>query len=245
MKKVIIIANNAEACGKTTLATVLCGMFQRKQISHKLVTTSPDQELPLPTVLLDLEHSFPTSELVDLIDHNEVVIIDCHTGGASRLARALERHHMDDVFEELEAELTVVIPVCQDSAVLGSAHELAEQYARMAEFLVVHAPLAADVPESWSGSSARRMLQRLGATELSMPGLTDGIVTELDNLELDLPLALTQRQHLTRFVRHELLSWEVNFCENLRAADALLLPRTSAVNRGLREDSIFGKTLSI
>ena len=245
MKKVIIIANNAEACGKTTLATVLCGMFQRKQISHKLVTTSPDQELPLPTVLLDLEDSFPTSELVDLIDHNEVVIIDCHTGGASRLARALERHHMDDVFEELEAELTVVIPVCQDSAVLGSAHELAEQYARMAEFLVIHAPLAADVPESWSGSSARRMLQRLGATELSMPGLTDGIVTELDNLELDLPLALTQRQHLTRFVRHELLSWEVNFCENLRAADALLLPRTSAVNRGLREDSIFGKTLSI
>ena len=245
MKKVIIIANNAEACGKTTLATVLCGIFQRKQISHKLVTTSPDQELPLPTVLLDLEDSFPTSELVDLIDHNEVVIIDCHTGGASRLARALERHHMDDVFEELEAELTVVIPVCQDSAVLGSAHELAEQYARMAEFLVVHAPLAADVPESWSGSSARRMLQRLGATELSMPGLTDGIVTELDNLELDLPLALTQRQHLTRFVRHELLSWEVNFCENLRAADALLLPRTSAVNRGLREDSIFGKTLSI
>ncbi len=245
MKKVIIIANNAEACGKTTLATVLCGMFQRKQISHQLVTTSQDQELPLPTVLMDLEDTFPAAELVDLIDHNEVVIIDCHTGGASRLARAFERHHMDDVLEELEAELTVVIPVCQDSAVLGSAHELAEQYARMAEFLIVHAPLAADVPENWSTCPARRMLQRLGAMELTMPALADGIVTELDNLELDLPLALTQRQHLPRFVRHELLAWEVNFCENLRTAEILLLPRTPAVNRGLREDSVFGKTLSI
>ena len=245
MKKVIIIANNAEACAKTTLATVLCGMFARKHITHQLITTSPDQELPLPTMLMDLEDTFPASDLVDWIDHHEVIIIDCHTGGASRLARAFERHHMDDVLEELEAELTVIVPVCQDSAVLESAHELAEQYARMADFLVVHVPLAADVPESWTGSSARRMLQRLGATELSMPALSDSIVNELDNLELDLPLALTQRQHLTRFVRHELLSWEVDFCENLRAADALLLPRTSAVNRGLREDSIFGKTLSI
>ena len=245
MKKVIIIANNAEACAKTTLATVLCGMFQRKQIKHQLVTTSPEQELPLPTVLMDLEDSFNASELIDLIDHHEVVVIDCHTGGADRLARAFERHHMDDVLEELEAELTVVIPVCQDHAVLTSAHELAEQWARMAEFLIVHTALAADVPESWSTCAARRMLQRLGAMELSMPVLSDSIIDELDNLELDLPLALTQRQHLPRFVRHELLSWEVNFCETLRTSEILLLPRASAVNRGLREDSIFGKSLSI
>ncbi len=245
MKKVIIISNNAEACGKTTLATVLCSLFQRKQISHQLIVTSPEQELPMPTVLMDLEDTFPADDLVDLIDHNEVIIIDCHTGGADRLFREFDRHRMDDVLEELEAELTVVIPVCQDSTVLNSAMELAEQYARLAEFLVVHVPLAADVPESWSTSSARRILQRLGATEVTMPVLADGIVDELDNLELDLPLALTQRQHLPRFVRHELLSWEVNFCENLRAADSLLLPRSAAVNRGLREDSIFGKTLSI
>jgi hypothetical protein len=245
MKKVIIISNNAEACAKTTLSTVLCGYFQRKQISHQLVVTSSEQELPMPTVLMDLEDAFPVNDLVDLIDHHEVVVIDCHTGGGDRLVRAFERHHMDDILEELEAELTVIIPVCQDHAVLLSAHELAEQYARMGEFLIVHVPLAADVPESWSTSSARRILQRLGALELTMPALTDGIVDELDDLELDLPLALSQRQQLPRFVRHELLSWEVNFCENLRAADHLLLPRTTGVNRGLREDSIFGKTLSI
>lgn len=245
MKKVIVISNNAEACGKTTLATVLSAYFQRKQIRHQLVVTSPDQELPIPTTLMDLEDTFPADDLVDMIDHNEVVIIDCHTGGADRLVREFDRHRMDDVLEELEAELTVIIPVCQDSAVLLSAQELAEQYARLAEFLVVHVPLAADVPESWSTCTARRILQRLGATEVTMPALADGIVSELDDMELDLPLALTQRQHLTRFVRHELLSWEVNFCENLRAADSLLLPHTSAVNRGLREDSIFGKTLSI
>lgn len=245
MKKVIIISNNAEACGKTTLATVLCSLYQRRQINFKLIVTSPDQELPIPTVLMDVEESFPAAELVDLIDHHEVVIIDTHTGGAERLVREFEKSRMDDVLEELEAELTVVIPVCQDSAVLRNAMELAESYARMAEFLVVHVPLAADVPESWSTSSARRILQRLGATEVTMPAVSDGIIDELDNLELDLPLALTQRQHLPRFVRHELLSWEVNFCENLRAADSLLMPRTPSINRGLREDSIFGKTLSI
>lgn len=245
MKKVIIISNNAEACAKTTLAVVLMGLFQRKQLKCKLVVTSPDQELPVPVALMDLEESFPAAELVDWIDHHDVVVIDTHTGGANRLFRALERHRMDDVLEELEAELTVVIPVCQDSAVLESAMELAEGYSRMAEFLVVHTPLAADVPESWATSSARRLLKRLGTAEVNMPSVSDGILGELDNLELDLPLALTQRQHLPRFVRHGLLSWEVNFCENLRAVDSLLMPRVSAVNRGLREDSVFGKTLSI
>ncbi len=245
MKKVILIANNAEACGKTTLATVLCGLFQRKQFSHQLVLTSPDQELPLPTVLFDIEESFSSAALVDLIDHHDAVIIDCHTGGAERLARAFDKHRMDDILEELQAELTVVIPVCHDSLVLESAHELATSFARTAEFLIVHAPLAADVPESWSGSAARRMLHGLGAEEVSMPGLADSLITQLDNLELDLPLALTQRQHLPRFVRHALLSWEVNFAENLRASEGLLLPTSTPLNRSLREDSIFGKTLSI
>lgn len=245
MKKVIIIANNAEACGKTTLATVLCGLLQRKQLSHQLVLTSPDQELPLPTVLLDLEERFASDTLVDWIDHHDAVVIDCHTGGADRLAREFDKHRMDDIFEELEAELTVVIPVCQDSLVLESAHELATAFARTADFLVVHAPLAADIPESWSGSAARRMLQGLGAMEVTMPGLEDSLINQLDNLELDLPLALTQRQHLPRFVRHALLSWEVNFGENLRPCEGLLLPVHSDSNRGLREDSIFGKTLSI
>lgn len=245
MKKVIIISNDAEACAKTTLATVLCAMFDRKQVSYKLVVTSPDQNLPIPTTLIDLEDAFPAGELVDMIDHHDVVIIDAHTGGAARLARAFEKHRMDDVLEELEAELTVMIPVCQDSMVLESAHELATSYARMGDFIVVHVPFAADVPESWSTSSARRMLQRLGAAEVSMPVLADGVLDELDNLQLDLPLALTQRQHLPRFVRHELLSWEVNFCENLRAANGLLLPAAASINRGLREDSVFGKTLSI
>jgi len=46
MKKVIIISNNAEACGKTTLSIVLCAYFQRKQISHQLVVTSSESPCP-------------------------------------------------------------------------------------------------------------------------------------------------------------------------------------------------------
>ena len=245
MKKVITIANNAEACGKTTLAVVLSGLYQRKQIRHHLVLTSAEQEIPLATTLMDLDYPFPADAFVDMIDHHDVVIIDCHTGNAERLLRAFERHRMDDVLEELEAELTVVIPVCEDSAVLESAHELAQGFSRMADFLVVHVPLLADIPESWSHSTARRMLQGLGATDVTMPIVSDRMVEELDHLQLDLPLALTQRQLLPRFVSLELQAWELNLCQNFHAADRVLLPALSPVNRGLREDSIFGKTLSI
>ena len=56
MKKLIVIANDADACGKTTLTALLSGFVQRKGLRHTLALTSHEQELPLETVMLDADH---------------------------------------------------------------------------------------------------------------------------------------------------------------------------------------------
>ena len=244
MKRVLLITNDADACGKSTLAAILSGHLQRKQIKHRHVITSVDQETPGGALLLDVEEGFRGAELVDLIDENEVLLLEAHTGGGEQLQRGLERLRFDDVLEELEAELTVILPVCGDTAVLDQAHQFAAAYARSADFLVVHMPLQADTPESWAASSARRLLNRLEAVEITVPGVKDAVLDELDGMDLNLPLALAQRGQLPRFLRQELLAWEVEFAENLRAADSLLLPKADNHNGGLRHDSIYGKTLA-
>jgi hypothetical protein len=243
MKKLIIIANDADACGKTTLTALLSGYVQRKGMRLTVALTSQEQELPMDTVLLDAEDGFEPEELVKLVDKTDVVIVDAHTASAENFEKHFFRPRLDEALDEIECGVTVVLPVCDDAAVLQSAIERARAWNKCAELIIVRLPLLADEHENYKGSAAQRYFSQLGATEISLPSVTDTILDEIDALDLDVPLALTQRQHLTRFVRTELLAWEVNACEMLRDAEELLIPAGSRA-ADTRDDAIFGKSLS-
>ena len=243
MKKLIIIANDSDACGKTTLTALLSGYVQRKGMRHTIALTSQEQELPMDTMLLDAEDGFEPGDLVDLVDKTDVVIVDAHTGSAEAFQKTFFRHRLDEALDEIECGVTVVLPVCDDAAVLHSAMEHARAWNKCAELIIVRLPLLADEHENYQGSPAQRYFNQLGAAEISLPAVNDTVLDEIDALDLDVPLALTQRQHLARFVRTELLAWEVTACELLRDAEELLIPSGSR-SSDKRDDSIFGKSLS-
>jgi hypothetical protein len=243
MKKLIVIVNDADACGNTTLTALLHGYLQRKGLRQTLALTSPDQELPMDTVLLDAEDGFAPHEVVDLVDRSQVVMIDVHTGGAERFEKHFFRHRLDEALDEIECGVTVILPVCDDAAVIHNAQERARVWNKCAEVVVVRMPLLADDPLPYTASQAQRYLSQLGATELILPPVSDCILDEIDAMDLDVPLALTQRQHLTRFVRNELLAWEVNAGEMLREVESLIIPVTSR-SADTRDDAIFGKSLA-
>lgn len=242
MKKLIIIANDADACGKTTLTALVHGYMQRKGLRPKLVLTSPDQELPMDTVLLDAEEGFAPEELVDLVDHAQVVIVDMHTGGAEDFEKHFFRSRLDEALDEIECGVTVILPVCDDTTVLHDAHQRARIWNKCAEVVVARMPLGADEHEAYEGSSAQRFFAQLGATEIRLNPVNDCVLDEIDALDLDVALALTQRQHLTRFTKTELLAWEVDTGETLRTVEDLLIPVSG--RNDLREDAIFGKSLA-
>jgi hypothetical protein len=243
MKKLIIIINDADACGKTTLTALLSGYVQRKGMRHTIALTSPDQELPMDTVLLDAEEGFAPQELVDMVDHSHAVIVDVHTGGAERFEKRFFRHRLDEALDEIECGVTVVLPVCDDTVVLQDALERARAWNKCAELVVVRMPLPADEHQAYRGSPTHRYLSQLGASELALPVVKDGILDEIDAMDLDVALALTQRQHLARYVRTELLAWEVAACDAVREVEDLIIPARSDC-ADARDDSIFGKSLA-
>ena len=243
MKKLIIIANDTDACGKTTLTALLSGFVQHKGLRQTLVVTSQEQELPVDTVLLDAEDGFAPEELVDLVDHCGVVIVDAHTGGAEDFEKHFFRNRLDEALDEIECGVTVILPVCDDVAVLHQAQERARVWNKCAEVVVVRMPLLADEHQEYKGSPAQRYFSQLGAMELTLPVVKDCILDEIEAVDLDVPLALLQRQHLTRFVRTELLAWEVSACEILRNAEDLIIPANSRTS-DTRDDAIFGKSLA-
>ena len=242
MKKVILIANDAEACGKTSVAVTLQNWLQRKGLRTKLAVTSIEQELPVETVLLDVEDEVSPGDVIELVDEADVLLVDVHTGGAERFEKFFFRNHLDDALDEIECGLTVVLPVCDDVHVIAGAMDRARAFSRCADFMVAHLPLAADEPEAFATSGARRTLRQMGAVEVTMPGVADVILDELEAMDLDVPLAITQREHLARYTRHQLHAWEVQWGEHLRAAAEILVPDRS--REDTRDDAIFGKTLA-
>jgi hypothetical protein len=225
MKKLILVTNDAQSCGKTSIALVISEYLRRKQVRHCLVNTSVNQELPCDTGILNMEEGCEPAELVDLFDTHEAVIVDVHTEEGMAFSNWFKKHGLDDILMELNTDLTVVLPLCDDAIVHREALAMGEAYTGMGEFLAVRSPLLADVPETFANSQAAKALRLLGASVLEAPSLPDSVLDEIDSMDLTLPLALTQRQLLPRFLTHPLLTWEVDFADRLVEVQDLLLPQ--------------------
>ncbi len=244
MKKLILITNDADACGKSAVAALIHGILQRKGTRHTMVMTSPEQELPVATRLLDAEEGFTPQEMVDCVDHTDVVVADVSTGAAINFEKHFFRPRLDEALDEIECGVTVVLPVCDDAIVLHEAIERARVWNKCAEILVVHLSLLADEPMVYQGSAAQKFFTQIGAAEVHLPCVKEAIIDEIDAVDMDVSLALMQRQHLSRFVRNALHAWEIKCAELIRnAAEPLLIPVASR-SQDLREDAVFGHDLA-
>jgi hypothetical protein len=243
MKKLILVTNDAQSCGKTTTSLVLSEYLRRKQIQHCLVHTSVDQELPCDVEMLNLEEGFTAGELVQLFGKNDAVICDIHTEEGHRFSSFFHKNGLDEILMELNAELTIVLPICDDADVHRQALEMAEAYTGMGEFIALRSPLLADTPESFAGSAVQRAFRLVGATVVNAPALEESVLDQIDELDLTLPLALTQRQLLPRFLTHQLLAWENSFAEVLADVSEHFLPQHDKLD-DLGVESAYGQLLS-
>lgn len=243
MKKLILVTNDAQSCGKTSIALMLCEYLRRKQIKHCLVHTSVDQELPCESELLNLEEGFSPSEVVSLMGKHDALVCDIHTEEGTEFSSFFHKHGLDEVLMELNAELTILMPICDDAEVHRQALLMAEAYTGMGEFIAVRSPLMADVPENYAGSALQKAFKLLGANLIQAPALADAALDHIDEMDLTLPLALTQRQFLPRFLTHELLSWEVAFAEALSDVSEHLVPQHDKLD-DLGVESAYGQLLS-
>jgi hypothetical protein len=224
MKKLIIVANDAQACGKSTTALLLEQYLIRRQFRVARGITHPDQELPTKAEVLDLDEGFSMQELVDAFYGVDAFIIDCQTASHGALGQILREGGIEEILAELDAELTVIIPVCDDAEVLRGARDAAEEFSGLGEFIVINQPLESDVPEAYASSATEKVLRYLGAAHVSLPAPSLDTIENLLDMDLDLPLGLTQRGLLPRYLMHQLLSWEVECGERIKNCEALLHP---------------------
>jgi hypothetical protein len=126
---------------------------------------------------------------------------------------------------ELEAELTVVLPVNRESEGFAGILELAETFSDDADYLVVHTPVKAELESEFERSEAARALEYLGAMEIEMPEIDAGLLKAVEeDAGMRLAAALGKRDQLPRGLRSKLHDWEVRFSGEFAEAEEFLMP---------------------
>ncbi len=226
MKKLILIANDFEAAGKTTTTHVLSEYLIRKGIKNKIVATDvhagPARE---GEPLLDLNDGVTASDFISMLDKWGTVILDLHSdGGAAVLGEIFQEEEIGNVLSEIEAELTIVIPANEEAEGYEKMVEIAEVFNDDADYIVVHTPMTADIDAAYEHSEAAKALDYLGCVEVEMPEFDTDALKMLEEHGMSLGTALANRKDLPRHLAGEVHSWELAFAEEFIGADEFLQP---------------------
>jgi hypothetical protein len=222
MKKLIIAINPHKKSGKSTFVRVYSEMLTRNGLDFTNLHTS-DNDAHSGSLLWDVEEDPDQELLLVNMENNDVVILDVASEHTDYLTDYLESSDTYEALAELDAEVTVVIPINADADMSSQIVSLGEFFADEAAYVVACSP--AVNKDRWTGSAAHKYMCYLGAIEIEMPVLNKEFSSQCENeYHLSLPTALSRRKELPRFLRDELHNWELAYASNLGEADELLVP---------------------
>lgn len=228
MKKLIVVVNDLERSGKSALARALSHHLKAEEVKHLLVTSDEmDMTDSFPGEFWDLEDQFEVSQLIAAIDRHDAVILDVHSGAARNWGDFFESEDLENLLAEIDAETTLVIPDTRTERCNEEICDLAEIFSDQADYLVVHLPGDKRSEIKWKGSPAEKAIRYLGASEVEMPGLSDSLLTALENAGADLPEALNNPSLLPRFAEVQVMQWLERASSSLAAGNEQLLPDAS------------------
>jgi hypothetical protein len=235
MKKLVALVNDLESSGKTSLANVLQNSYREAGYETLLVTTSEhDFDEGSGGDFWDFEDDVDLSTMIGAIDNHDVVIVDIASGSARTWADFCEANELDTVLSEIDAEMTLVLPVHESERNLNEVVDLLEIFSDSADYVIAHLPIEARRSEgrNWKGSQAAKAAKFLGASQITLPIVSSELATALKSHDLTLPQALHQLSNLPRFVEVELMQWREAACETLSQEEAYLF--AEPVSAGLQ-----------
>lgn len=231
MKKLILVLNDLEGCGKSALACSLSHWMRDREINHALV--SSDDKVPddhFYDTYWDLE-DLEVSQVINTLDRHDAVIVDVATGSARAWADFCEAHEIDLLLSELDVDMTLVIPEHPSERCHEEIVDLAEIFTDQADYLIAHLPLSAKGcgTSKWKKGEAFKAVDYLGGQEINVPPLHAEFETALKSHGLTLAEALSDLSNLPRFVEITATQWLEVATKPFNKSEAYLLPESSGI----------------
>ena len=225
MKKLVLIINDLPEVGKSSFSRVFEEFMGRKKIDYLPVSTA-ETNLGHPTYW-NLEDELETGQIVSFVDRADVTVIDVATGDGGTLAEFFNEEDVFDLLLEMEAELTLVVPVPNHAAISEEVVAIGEAFADNADYVIVRTPVEFDEADdsSWVGTYGEKVMDYMGAHVVEAPGMDVTMLTEIEESHgMGLARALADRSALPRYLRDSLHAWELEFSESLAGAPELFIP---------------------
>ncbi|MEM1441540.1 MAG: hypothetical protein AAGF67_04325 [Verrucomicrobiota bacterium] len=224
MKKLIVVVNDLERSGKSSLARAIAHHLNETEVKNLLVTSNEmDMKDSYQGEFWDLEDHFDISVLIGALDSHDAIVLDVHTGAARNWGEFCENEDLENLLAELDAEMTMVIPNNQSERCNEEITDLAEIFADQADYVVAHLP-GDERAVKWKASPAEKAVRYLGAAQVDFPGMPDDLVTALETSEVEFADALNLPSALPRFGEVQVAQWLEKANEALLAGQDYLLP---------------------
>jgi len=207
MKKLIVVANDLERSGKSSLARAIYHHLKELEAKVLFVTSNEmDMTENFDGDFWDLEDQFEVSSLIAALDNHDAVVLDVHTGAARNLGEFCESEDLENLLAELEAEMTLVIPNTQSERCNEEITDIAEIFSDSADYVIAHLP-GNERAVKWKASPAEKAIRYLGATEIRIPAINEDLVTAIESTDFDFAEALNTPANLPRFAEVQVNQW--------------------------------------
>lgn len=227
MKKLLVVLNDLEGSGKSTVARTLSHYLKENDVPHKLIISEEgDAEAGLEGEFWDIEDEIEMSQLIRTLDRSDAVIVDVASGAARNWAEFCESEELDNVLAEMDVEMTVIIPEHLSERCHEEVVDIAEIFSDQADYVIAHLPITAkgSVEEKWKGGYAAKALNYLGALEITIPPIGSDLATALESGDVTLGQALGQMENLPRFLEVQVTEWREQAALACEQAGDYLIP---------------------
>ena len=227
MKKLLVVLNDLEGSGKSTVARTLAHFLRENEIRHTLIFSDEgDAEGGLSGEFWDIEDEIEMSNLIRVLDRNDVVVVDVSSGAARNWADFSESEELDSVLSEMDVEMTILIPEHRSERCHEEIVDLADLFSDQADYVIAHLPIQpkGSVEEKWKGGYAAKAVNYLGALEVTLPAIGPDLATALESSGLSMGQALGQMEDLPRFLEVQVTEWREKASMAFDRATEYLMP---------------------
>ncbi len=230
MKKLIVVVNDLERSGKSSVARAITHHLSSLEVNHLAVTSNEmDMTDSFTGEFWDLEDQFDLSLLIGAIDNHDAIVLDVHTGAARVWGELCEEHDLENLLAELDTEMTLVVTDTRSERCNEEICDIAEIFADQADYIIAHLPGDQRNEMPWKGSLAAKALRYLGGTEVEFPAPSDDLATALATSEVELAVALNNTAGLPRFTEVPLTQWLERASASLNNAQEYLIPEAVGI----------------
>jgi len=227
MKKLIVILNDLEGSGKTTVSKAIAHHLSNREIPYTAITTDErDADEGSGASFWDCDDELELSSLIGVLDNSEVVVMDIASGAARNWAEFCEAEEIDAVLGEMDVEMTLVFPEHPSELCHNEIADLAELFSDSADYVIAHLDMPAkrSAASTWKGSYAAKATNYLGALPVNIPVIPADLKTALESSDISLCAALGQLEHLPRFLEVQMTQWIEKSNESFENATEYLIP---------------------